>query len=184
MGETIREKHKKLTENLICNSFLTLLKEEDINSITVADVCRQANISRPTFYLHFCDINDLIDYINRWYVDAITPLICMTYESEHLSRTQGLEILTEIMDILRSWPEYSMVILGLEKGQKVINDVTELVRGKYMEHTQTYKADQAQAAMYRFAFSFYGGWGVFREWCRGGLKESPEELLEYIHSLS
>lgn len=51
------------TDERIQNAFLFLLEKKEINGITVNDICRSAQISRPSFYSHYDDINDLIHHI-------------------------------------------------------------------------------------------------------------------------
>lgn len=187
MTINIREKQKKLTENIICNSFLELLKQKDFHHITVADVCRHSGINRGTFYLHYRDINDLIDFINSWYVDAITPFIKRSYGAENQpdssadSSAKELELMEDILNILISWPEYTQIILGEEKGQTVIERVTKLAEETYTEALlkKNPKAD-ISGELYRLDFLFHGGWAVMRRWCKTGMKESAKELIQYM----
>ena len=50
-----------LTKNHIKDSFLALLKKEDYMDITVASLCREADISRGTFYTYFNNIGQIVD---------------------------------------------------------------------------------------------------------------------------
>ena len=43
------------------DALLELLEEQPFEKITVAALCRQAEITRATFYLHFQDINEVLD---------------------------------------------------------------------------------------------------------------------------
>ncbi len=43
----------RYTKMVIRQSFLSLLKEQAIDKITVADICRLAEINRATFYRHY-----------------------------------------------------------------------------------------------------------------------------------
>ena len=45
----------KTQENLR-RALLTLLKSKPLETITVAELCRHANINRGTFYLHYKDV--------------------------------------------------------------------------------------------------------------------------------
>ena len=180
MSESIREKQNKLTENIICNSFLELLKNKDFEKITVADVCRVAKINRGTFYLHYRDINDLIDYINSWYVDAISP-----FSFQNLDLMPSAETMEtcykNITEILLSWPEYSIVILGHEKGQEVIDRVVELASDAFLETYKVHFPDKEYTeAMYMFTAELYATWAILRKWCRDGLKEKPEQIIRYL----
>ena len=44
------------TEEIIKDALLTLLKKKNYMDITITDICRQACISRGTFYSHFKNI--------------------------------------------------------------------------------------------------------------------------------
>ena len=67
-------KRYKETEDKIQKSFLLLLENKQINEISVNDICRLAHISRPSFYSHYDDINDLIikiEYEKSTYIGTI-----------------------------------------------------------------------------------------------------------------
>lgn len=49
-------------KDIFCNALLQLNKNKRLNKITVTDVQKKANVSRQTFYNHFVDIYDLIQY--------------------------------------------------------------------------------------------------------------------------
>ena len=49
------------TRNTVKDALLELLEEQPFEKITVASLCRQAEITRATFYLHFQDINEVLD---------------------------------------------------------------------------------------------------------------------------
>lgn len=49
------------TRMTVKDALLELLEEQPFEKITVAALCRQAEITRATFYLHFPDINAVLD---------------------------------------------------------------------------------------------------------------------------
>ena len=49
------------TINTVKDAMLELLEKEPFDKITVASLCRQAEITRTTFYLHFSDITAVLD---------------------------------------------------------------------------------------------------------------------------
>ncbi len=57
------------TRQVIKDAFLSLKKNTDFNSITVSALCREAEISRGTFYLHYQNTRDVLDEI----LDDILP---------------------------------------------------------------------------------------------------------------
>lgn len=59
------DRRTKYTKMVISEAFMQLIKSKPIQKITVADICALADISRPTFYLHYSDIYTLIDEIGE-----------------------------------------------------------------------------------------------------------------------
>ena len=51
-----------LYKDLISNALITLLYEKKIGLITITELCVKAQVSRRTFYRHFTDKNDVVDY--------------------------------------------------------------------------------------------------------------------------
>jgi len=53
------------TETKIINTFISLLEENSLSDITVSELCRKCSIHRTSFYLHFQDIYNLMDAVER-----------------------------------------------------------------------------------------------------------------------
>jgi AcrR family transcriptional regulator len=49
----------------IKKSFKELVVDRPINKLTVSDICLKAGVSRKTFYLHFHDMNSVVEMIFR-----------------------------------------------------------------------------------------------------------------------
>lgn len=49
------------TRNTVKDALLELLEEQSFEKITVASLCRQAEITRATFYLHFQSLDEVLD---------------------------------------------------------------------------------------------------------------------------
>lgn len=55
------DRRVKYTRQVIKESFLKLLEKNSFPKITVTELCRLAEINRGTFYLHYYDIEDVLD---------------------------------------------------------------------------------------------------------------------------
>ncbi|MGN1405798.1 MAG: TetR/AcrR family transcriptional regulator C-terminal domain-containing protein [Erysipelotrichaceae bacterium] len=53
----------RITRNTLANSFKELMRDNDFSKISVADICRNCNINRKSFYYHFHDKYDLVNWI-------------------------------------------------------------------------------------------------------------------------
>ena len=59
------EQIKELTKRLIANSFKELLLQNSFEKITIKMITDHANVIRPTFYNHFHDRYELLEWIFR-----------------------------------------------------------------------------------------------------------------------
>ncbi|MEH7249263.1 TetR/AcrR family transcriptional regulator [Neobacillus niacini] len=55
----------KRTQKLLSNALLSLLNSRSFDSISVIDICEEAEVSRATFYVHFKDKYDLLAYTQK-----------------------------------------------------------------------------------------------------------------------
>ncbi len=53
--------HYQLTHKKIRDTFLVLLRDHDLQDITITEICGKMNISRGTFYVHYTDVYDLLE---------------------------------------------------------------------------------------------------------------------------
>ena len=65
MAEKTKKEDRRIryTKQVIKDTLLQLLEKNHFAKITVTELCRRAEINRGTFYLHYYDMNDVLDDI-------------------------------------------------------------------------------------------------------------------------
>ena len=58
-----QDRRTRYTRQTIKDTFLELLKQKSFTKITVTEICKNAEINRGTFYLHYYDIHDVLSDI-------------------------------------------------------------------------------------------------------------------------
>ena len=58
-----QDRRTRYTRQTIKDTFLELLKQKSFTKITVTEICKNAEINRGTFYLHYYDIHDVANYV-------------------------------------------------------------------------------------------------------------------------
>lgn len=58
-------------KSMIADTFSQMLEKEDIDKITVTKLIGECHISRQTFYYHFRDIMDVLDWTFRRSTQAL-----------------------------------------------------------------------------------------------------------------
>ena len=61
--ERKEDRRTKYTRQAIKDTFLALLEKKNFSKITVTEICKLAEINRGTFYLHYYDMDDVLDDI-------------------------------------------------------------------------------------------------------------------------
>ncbi|WP_295747460.1 TetR family transcriptional regulator [uncultured Limosilactobacillus sp.] len=62
-GERKTDRRTIYTLNVIQTAFLELIDQQPFAKITVAQLCRQAEITRSTFYLHYANLNEVLNAV-------------------------------------------------------------------------------------------------------------------------
>ena len=63
MTERKTDRRTIMTKTMVKDALLELLKETHYERITVSSLCRQAEITRTTFYLHYPNLNAVLDEV-------------------------------------------------------------------------------------------------------------------------
>ncbi|MBQ9530478.1 MAG: TetR family transcriptional regulator [Eubacterium sp.] len=74
----------KKTKEALISAFLELVKKDDFDRITVTDLVEKCGISRQTFYYHFDDIHQMLD----WAFEAETKSICALQNPDDWGATE------------------------------------------------------------------------------------------------
>ena len=66
----------------IVNAFIELLEESSLEQISITDIIKKANLSRPTFYYYYSNKEDLVETTFSKILDKISSILQedMTYQ--------------------------------------------------------------------------------------------------------
>ncbi len=68
-----------MTKNALAESMERLMRQRPFEKISVSDICNDCGINRKSFYYHFRDKYDLVNWI--FYVGFVTELDVKSYEN-------------------------------------------------------------------------------------------------------
>lgn len=166
------------TKNALAASFKRLLYQKPLNKITISDITADCGINRMTFYYHFKDIYDLIEWT---FTESITKALDGK-QTEDTWQQGFLNIFHAILEnkpfILNvyhsiSWEQveeflykltYDLIITVIEK-----KSVSMIVQDK----DKAFIAD-----FYKYAFV-----GILLNWMKNRMKEEPEQIIQQLSPL-
>ena len=107
------------TINTVKDAMLELLEKEPFDKITVASLCRQAEITRTTFYLHFSDITAVLDELLKDALqvaenssiqdkDNILPIYA---KEKNIEKIKENDILLPVCQRIANSPKYRVLFL-------------------------------------------------------------------------
>lgn len=109
------DRKKAKTKAALREAFVDLLREKAIESITVSDLTRKADINRGTFYLHYKDVLDLRDHIKAEVQEGLLRIVS-TLEPRELFNlaSQGIvyDGLIRVYEYFDSQADFFEVMLG------------------------------------------------------------------------
>lgn len=163
---TTNNKRYKETEASIQEAFLTLLERKQINDISVKDICNIARISRPSFYSHYDDINDLIIKMEYEKSNHIS-MILVTHSP--LTNNNFINYLSYIKENKNFYIAYFKCKNNIQISQHIMQ--------QYITISQR---SITPALRYHMLFFMAGLKAVVLDWINGNCVEPIEQISEIL----
>ena len=155
-----------------------LIKKKPLAKITISDIAGECGISRMTFYYHFKDIYDLVEW-------CIISDAKATSEGNILVDTWENELIT-IFKMARLNKEFYLPLfqsMDRELAERYILRYTGRVARRIIEeYSKGACVDDALKAHLSNYYS-HAIMGVMLCWAMGDMKESPEQTVKYLSVL-
>ena len=165
----------QITKRALEQSLKSLLQQKPLSKITISDITEDCGISRMTFYYHFKDIYDLVEWACA--EDAARALQNKkTYDTWQQGFVQIFHAVREnkvfVMNVYRC--------VNREQVEKYLVPLTDqLIMGVITERAAGMTVREADqrfiAQVYSYAFV-----GIMLDWIRDDMRADPEELVDRL----
>lgn len=160
------------TKAALREAFVTLLRTRPLNDITVAELCRVANIDRRTFYNHYENVNEIIDEIDRIAEEILTNAVRDIPISSKAFFDQFTKIMLTNMDYYEVIVREDRSFATLEARCKI------MLRNALLEYyTPRSKVDPLRLE-YMAEYCASGIMSIYTHWIRHGRTLPVEELSQ------
>jgi Transcriptional regulator len=160
---------------ILANALRNLLKEKTIENITIDNILEKCGASRSTFYRHFQDKYNLMNWVYMAEVDEIIK--------KNPNPFQFKNILIESARFIKKNEDYFSQIIKYQGQNSFMEFISTYVKNATIQILS--KAIGKGKLPYEMLFSvnFYCGGVIFviSEWLKTGLKESPDKIAELIY---
>lgn len=167
-----------ITKRALEASLKNLLLQKPLNKITVGDIANDCGINRMTFYYHFKDIYDLIEW--SCVEDATKALEGKkTYDTWQ----EGfLNIFNAVLDnkpfIMNVYRSVSREQIEIYLYRLTYNLLIDVVNEKSVGMTVSDEDKKFIADFYKYAFV-----GIMLNWIRNDMKEEPKQIVDRLSVL-
>ncbi|MBV7363366.1 TetR/AcrR family transcriptional regulator [Actinomycetaceae bacterium TAE3-ERU4] len=167
-----------ITKRALLSALKEVLKDKPLDKVTIQDIADNAGVSRMTFYYHFSNIYELLDW--AWAMGATRAI-----QGKPLYRTwqQGFLQLFEAMLENKNFVTRCYHSLSREKIEDFLyglafNFIYEIVESESEGMNVSEEDKRFIANFYKFAFI-----GLLLEWIKNEMKEEPAHIVDKVSIL-
>lgn len=172
----MKDKRVIKTQKSIRNAFISLIKEKNLNQITVAEISRKAELGRGTFYLHYKDLYDLYEHIEDELYNELEEMFDRLYPScEPTNLKIILENITEYMETNKD------IFLFLVKQDSNGKKFKAFFNKKVLEISS--HEDFSEFNKIESTFIVSGVVGVLVEWLEDGLSMQRDKVSALLYKI-
>lgn len=170
----------KETEKSITDALKILMQSKSFEKISVSDITDYCGIHRQTFYYHFTDKYELLDFVVH--NELIEPLL-LNFTLDNM-----YDKFTFMFNVMKSNQQFYHSALKINAGE-LFNFVSKLAAERFIdlfaeiEKSNNIPAKNETDNKMLAEFFGFGISGVVLEWAQHGMKDSPEMLAERIKNI-
>lgn len=169
------DKRIQKTKAKLKSTLLALLKEKDIQSVSVTELCKMTNLNRNTFYAHYRSPSEVLEEIEEEFLYILGETV-----STSNFRTMSLySMMSAILTLIYERKDICSVIFSAHGNKNFIKNVTYLLKaGIISDWISKGMTELESNVMYSYCVS--GAIGVLEDWVRDDFKTPIPELTQIL----
>ena len=167
------------TKERLKRSLLSMLKEKNIDRISISEICRLSGINRNTFYQHYKDIRDLLAEIEGDFMETIFSTIDISGESIKSVRDFMLVLLERIKE-----NQDLCLLLFSDNGDKnFLRNILTFALPTAVENWASELGMNTEDATVLYFYVMGGAVNVIEAWMKESLSASLDEVADKLNAL-
>ena len=165
------------TQTALLEALEDLIKTKKLSNITITELCTAAKINRNTFYYHYNNIFEFLDEHKKIIIEDLNDI-------SEISKTHNKQNLIEVFSVLRNHPHFLNILISPNCDLDFFNEIFDMATSKssiiFSKDPGTLTNKEKLLCSYCNA----GCNAVIITWIMNGMKETPEEIADFIWSSS
>lgn len=172
------------TRVLLSKALFELLETTPFEKISVMDICEKAMVHRATFYNHFTDKEDLLEYS----IDEIKESLfnaTVKKETYTTSKEMYMSLISKVIDFVDENRKQFLLILNINSFEKITGLLLTTIKRsiRYLTSKNQYKETYTLPTNVIIDFLSGGITNLGLNWLQASNPCSKEELLGYFDIL-
>ncbi|WP_028976647.1 TetR/AcrR family transcriptional regulator [Sporolactobacillus terrae] len=163
------------TLQVIKEAFLRLLNTNELSKITVTQICREADVNRGTFYLHFDDPLDLFHKIEAEFVDQIRPVLAIRPQEQIHDWLKRLTLIFKDNEVVSR-----MILANYRDGIMVSELFSEVREQAIEEFKEDFHEQNPHILKYYFSYFVNGSISAILSWFADEEDQSIEGITKAL----
>ena len=162
-----------ITKKSLADAMKSLMAEKSFAKISISDICTRCSMNRQSFYYHFRDKYDLVNWI--FYTELIDHLCAH-------APTSGWNLLLDVCSYFyanRSFYVNALQVTGQNSFTEYFADVMRAIVQPYFE--EIFSSDEANMDFYVQLFTDACKSGICR-WLTDQSNLPPEKFVKLVHN--
>ena len=171
--EELTDRRARKTRKAIQNALVTLLKNHELNKLKIKDVTDAADVNRTTFYLHYCDLYDVLsDLEDRLCEEALKTNVPFNLQTLTMDIYPLLKTLCETLE---SDEVYKKYLTG--KSAHFLNKIKIAFKIKIINELKDEAGEDDMTFLsYAITYASSGAIDAFEDWFNSA-RPVPLEIL-------
>lgn len=184
------DRRVRKSKRAIKQAFIQLLKENNLDRITIQQISDLADVNRGTFYLNYEDKYALLDEMENEQIEKIKGFVDIrkmdlsTKNSDRFIEDFANKIIKNVITHIEHNIEFYQVILNLERKSQIEEQLADIVRSN-IKHLIGNK-DNVYGIPENYYLSYVVGsmMSMIKYWVSDENRVSVEELVNYVSTIA
>jgi AcrR family transcriptional regulator len=163
------------SRKLIRQAYLELIREKDIDKITIKEIVTKADINRGTFYAHYSSVGAVSEQIGNEIVAALFEFLDDFKDTRMIENP--LPFLMNIARFLEKDLEFYRLLINSQRSAMFFNKLKTLFMEKIMNDEKKLAAIKNKEQFMVCANLYASGFaGLYQDWFNNKIKMSLDDL--------
>lgn len=180
--EKTEDRRIRRTKKAMTEALAELLLVKPLNNISVREIADLADINRGTFYLHYRDVYDMAEQLQNEIFEKFNDIV-----ERHEPKKNNEELfpmLTELFHLLADNEKLAKVLIGKNGDAAFVDKLKNVIREKcFLNVQKILNIKNNKEFDYYYHYIVSGSIGICSVWLNSAMKETPEEMAEFIERM-